>query len=86
MPEIKQQIDARGSHCPGPLMELVRAMKAAEVGDVFELLSADQGSLKDIPAWSEKAGHKLLETVEHDGYRAFIVEKGEKKRRRREKK
>ena len=29
---IDKEIDARGSFCPGPLMELIRGMKALPVG------------------------------------------------------
>ena len=80
---ITQEIDARGSHCPGPLMELVRMIKQAEVGDVIALLSSDEGSIKDIPIWVEKAGHEMVEVKELDGHRQFVVKKGEKVRRRR---
>ena len=47
-------IDARGSFCPGPLMELIRAIKEAEVGDVLELLSSDKGTAQDVPEWVAK--------------------------------
>ena len=30
---VKQEIDARGSACPGPLMELIRGIKASTVGE-----------------------------------------------------
>lgn len=80
---IKQTIDARGSYCPGPLMELVRIIKEIEIGDVVDLLSSDEGSLRDIPKWIEKAGHKLIEIRVENDYRHFIVEKGEKIRRER---
>lgn len=72
---VHKEIDARGSACPGPLMELIRALKAAEVGQVIALLSSDQGSKADIPEWVEKAGHKLLAVEEEDGVTRFIVEK-----------
>lgn len=49
--QISKEIDARGSFCPGPLMELIRAVKAANVGEVIAVLSGDPGSVKDIPAW-----------------------------------
>ena len=80
--EVKVRVDARGSFCPGPLMELVKAIKKVEVGDVVELLSADEGSKKDIPVWIEKAGHELLEIKEYGDHAGFVVKKGEKKRRR----
>lgn len=59
-------IDARGAFCPGPLMELIAAMKRAAVGDELEVLSSDTGSAKDIPEWIHKVGHELLD-VQHEG-------------------
>ena len=85
MVEVAKTVDARGSFCPGPLMELIRALKSVEVGQAVEVYSEDQGSLKDIPAWAEKAGHKLVEIKDYGDYPGFIVEKGEKKSRRKKK-
>jgi tRNA 2-thiouridine synthesizing protein A len=45
----RKVVDARGSFCPGPLMELISNMKSAEVGDELEILSTDQGSANEIP-------------------------------------
>lgn len=60
-------IDARGSFCPGPLMELIRAIKEAQVGDVLELLSSDKGTAHDVPEWVAKVGHQMVGTEEKDG-------------------
>ncbi len=68
-------LDARGSFCPGPLMELIRGIKQAKVGEELEVWSSDQGSKKDIPFWIQKAGHQLLGVVEEPGYARFIVKK-----------
>jgi tRNA 2-thiouridine synthesizing protein A len=57
---IDKEIDARGSFCPGPLMELIRGMKALPVGGVLAVLSSDPGSAKDIPAWIQKAKHEFI--------------------------
>lgn len=53
-------VDARNTFCPGPLMELITHMKRANVGDVLELLSTDQGSAADVPEWVHKAGHEIV--------------------------
>jgi tRNA 2-thiouridine synthesizing protein A len=74
-PQITTTIDARGSFCPGPLMELIRGMKEAEVGDVLAVLSTDKGSKTDIPKWVGKAGHNLIGVYARDGYDEIIVEK-----------
>jgi tRNA 2-thiouridine synthesizing protein A len=53
-------VDARNTFCPGPLMELITYMKLAQVGDTLELLSTDQGSAADVPAWINKVGHQMV--------------------------
>ncbi|HEX2884305.1 MAG TPA: sulfurtransferase TusA family protein [Candidatus Limnocylindria bacterium] len=72
---INRTVDARGSFCPGPLMELIRAIRESEIGDVIAVWSTDSGSRVDIPAWIEKAGHKLVGVESRDGYDEIIVEK-----------
>jgi tRNA 2-thiouridine synthesizing protein A len=72
---VTRSIDARGMPCPGPLMSLIGAIREAEVGDVLEVLSSDEGSRTDIPAWIGKAGHEMVEVVEEDGFVRFVVRK-----------
>ncbi|HEX6140790.1 MAG TPA: sulfurtransferase TusA family protein [Candidatus Limnocylindria bacterium] len=72
---INRTIDARGSYCPGPLMELIRAIREGSVGDVIAIWSSDNGSRLDIPKWVEKAGHRLVGIEARDGYDEIIVEK-----------
>jgi tRNA 2-thiouridine synthesizing protein A len=74
-PAITRTVDARGSFCPGPLMELIRAIRESAVGDVIAVYSSDKGSKIDIPKWIEKAGHRLIALELHDGYDELIVEK-----------
>jgi tRNA 2-thiouridine synthesizing protein A len=73
--EITRSIDARGMPCPGPLMSLIGAIREGAVGDVIEVLSSDEGSKTDIPAWVQKAGHELVEVVPEEGFSRFIVHK-----------
>jgi TusA-related sulfurtransferase len=73
--EITRSIDARGMACPGPLMALIGAIRAGQVGDVYEVLSSDEGSKTDIPAWVTKARHELVDVVHDEGYARFIVRK-----------
>lgn len=68
-------LDARGSFCPGPLMELIRGIKQAKVGETIEVWSSDQGSRKDIPFWVQKAGHELVGVIDEPGYTRFVVKK-----------
>lgn len=68
-------VDARGATCPGPLMDLIGAIRDAESGDVVRLLSDSDRSLTDVPEWIEEAGNELRDLEEHDDYAAFYVEK-----------
>ncbi|WP_457591599.1 sulfurtransferase TusA family protein [Geoglobus sp.] len=68
-------IDARGSYCPGPLMELIKAIREEDVGKVIEVWSSDESSAKDIPEWVKKAGHELIGVFEADGYWRIVVKK-----------
>jgi tRNA 2-thiouridine synthesizing protein A len=75
LPTVTTTLDARGSFCPGPLMELIRGMRESEVGDVISVLSSDRGSKIDIPKWVEKAGHRLIGVFGRDGYDEIVIEK-----------
>ncbi|KUJ92656.1 MULTISPECIES: sulfurtransferase TusA family protein [Archaeoglobus] len=68
-------VDARGSYCPGPLMEMIKTLKQVEVGEVVEVLSSDESSAKDIPEWVKKAGHELVEVKKEDDYWRIVVKK-----------
>lgn len=73
--KVDKEIDARGSFCPGPLMELIRGVKALPIGGVLVVLSSDPGSAKDIPAWIAKAKHEFVGAFPEEGYTRFIVRK-----------
>jgi tRNA 2-thiouridine synthesizing protein A len=68
-------IDARGSFCPGPLMELIRGIRESTPGTVLAVWSTDSGSRIDIPKWVEKAGHRLIGVTQRDSYDEIVVEK-----------
>jgi tRNA 2-thiouridine synthesizing protein A len=72
---IAKESDARGSFCPGPLMELIRQVRLAQVGDVIAVISSDEGSKKDIPAWLAKAKQEFLGMEEIGGATRFICRK-----------
>lgn len=73
--EPETTVDARGAACPGPLMDLIGAIRSAESGDVIRLLSDNERSLTDVPEWADEAGNELLATEESEDYYAFYVEK-----------
>ena len=74
-PATTRVVDARGSFCPGPLMELIRAIRESEPGQLIAVYSSDSGSKNDIPKWIEKAGHRLVGLYAREGFDEILVEK-----------
>lgn len=68
-------IDARGAFCPGPLMELIAALKLVQIGDEIEVWSSDKGSAKDIPEWVAKVRHEMVGVTPKDGYWSIVIRK-----------
>ena len=71
----RKLVDARGSFCPGPLMELIAAIKLVDVGDEIDVLSSDKGSAADIPEWVEKVKHKVVSVEEKGDHWSIVVRK-----------
>lgn len=70
---IATTVDARGSACPGPLLEAKKGIGKVKVGEVLEIFSSDSGTRNDIPAWAKKVGHEYLGVLETDGYDKHFV-------------
>jgi TusA-related sulfurtransferase len=71
-----KEVDARGTACPGPLLEAKKAIGTIDSGQVMEILSSDEGTKRDLPKWCEKKGHEFLGIVEEPGYfRVFLKKK-----------
>jgi tRNA 2-thiouridine synthesizing protein A len=72
--ESAKVVDARGSACPGPLLEAKKAMNTVQIGQIIEVWSSDPATKSDIEAWSGKVGHTYLGTLPGEGYeRTFVV-------------
>jgi len=68
-------IDARGTSCPGPLLETKKAITTVPIGGVLETLSSDEGTKADIPVWANKVGHKYLGVISEPGYDRILVKR-----------
>ncbi len=74
--ETTATVDARGSACPGPLLEAKKGIGKVKVGEVLEIYSSDAGTRNDIPAWAKKVGHEYIGMLEADGYdKHFVLRK-----------
>jgi TusA-related sulfurtransferase len=66
-------VDARGSACPGPLLEAKKGIGAVSIGNVLEIWSSDPVTKSDIGAWSAKVGHAFLGVLPAEGYERVFV-------------
>ena len=71
--DIGKVADARGSACPGPLLEAKKSIGGVPVGGVLEVLTTDPQTKTDMDAWCAKVGHGFMGVADADGYeRVFI--------------
>ncbi len=70
-------VDARGSACPGPLLEAKKGIGSVSVGEVLEIRSSDKATKNDIPIWARKVGHDFLGSLEaEEGYDRLFIKRG----------
>ncbi len=72
---VNKTVDARGTACPGPLLEAKKAIGTIASGEIMEILSSDEGTRRDVPKWAGKKGHEYLGTVEESGYFKIYLKK-----------
>lgn len=71
---ISVTLDARGLQCPGPIIQLGRAMEKINPGEAVRIQVTDPGFLTDAPAWCHSTGHRCGEVaIRGDYYEAVIV-------------
>ena len=69
-------VDARGTACPGPLLDAKRGMAEVRRGGVMEVLSSDEGTNDDIPLWCKKVGHEYLGNIAEAGHWRLFIKRG----------
>ncbi len=70
------EVDASGLQCPGPIMRLKNEVDRLSDGDILKITASDPGFAKDVPAWCNMTGNKLLK-VETIGKKIVaMVQKG----------
>ncbi len=71
-----KMVDARGTSCPGPILEAKKGIAKVKVGEVLEIRASDPGTKDDLPVWVKRVGHEFLGVLDGEGYwRLFIKRK-----------
>jgi tRNA 2-thiouridine synthesizing protein A len=71
-----EELDARGLHCPEPVMLLHKAMRRIPEGALLRVLATDPTTLRDIPQFCRFLGHELISQEESEGELVFALRKG----------
>lgn len=71
------KVDACGLQCPGPIMQVKKAIDSIEIGERVEIVATDAGFARDASAWCETTGNKLIENREEKGRYTVVIEKGD---------
>jgi tRNA 2-thiouridine synthesizing protein A len=70
MPDLK--LDCKGQSCPMPIVNISRAIKKMDLGQVLEVEATDPAFRADLEAWCNKLGHSLVSFVEGAPSRATV--------------
>ena len=73
--QASNTVDARGSACPGPLLEAKKGVGKVKKGEILEIFSNDEGTREDIPVWAKKVKHEYLGYLEVDGYDKHYIKR-----------
>lgn len=74
------KVNACGLQCPGPIMQVSKALELMEAGDVLEIKATDPGFMSDIGVWCDKTGNTLLDSGKEGKTFFASVKKGIKKK------
>ena len=72
-------VDSRGTMCPGPITDLFKAYRRANIGDLIELLATDPAAKSDTQAWAKRSGNELVDIIDEKDYvriQVRILKKG----------
>ena len=69
------ELDARGLHCPLPILRTKKALNGMSSGQVLRILATDPGSVRDFQAFSKQTGNDLLNVGEGGGEFQFLMRK-----------
>ena len=55
-----KEVDARGMHCPLPILRAKKALSDMESGQILKVIATDAGSMRDFKAFASQTGNELL--------------------------
>lgn len=72
---IDRIVDARGLHCPLPILKTRKVLGVMHSGETLKVIATDPGSVQDITTFCAQTGDALLETRVLGTEHVFIIRK-----------
>lgn len=76
--KVDLEVNACGLCCPGPLMQVKKAMDTLSPGQVLQIKASDPGFYKDIQAWCKRTGNNLVDLKQDQGIIQATIRKGDR--------
>ncbi|MGP1455761.1 MAG: CoA-disulfide reductase [Treponema sp.] len=74
--QVALQINACGLQCPGPIIQLKKAMETMPAGGILTIQASDPGFARDAKSWCSLTGNQLLHIENTKGIITAKIEKG----------
>ncbi len=68
-------LDAKGLHCPLPILKARKALKEVPAGGTLEVFATDPGALADFEAFCRQTGNELLQHSQDDSVYRFLIKR-----------
>jgi tRNA 2-thiouridine synthesizing protein A len=72
---FNKEFDASGMSCPLPIVKTKKSLADMESGQVLKVIATDCGAVKDMQAFADQTGNKLLSNTEEGGKYIFFMQK-----------
>lgn len=73
--EFQLDLDARGLHCPLPILKAKKALAELMSGQVLRIVATDPGSIRDFQAFARQTGNALLEHSQNGNEFTFFMQR-----------
>ncbi|MDO5302042.1 MAG: FAD-dependent oxidoreductase [Tissierellia bacterium] len=75
-PKEVKVLNVCGMSCPGPVVQVSKAMADLPDGQILKVTATDPGFARDIVSWSENTGNTLISREESKGTFTAVLQKG----------
>jgi TusA-related sulfurtransferase len=72
-PTADLTVDTSGKFCPLPILEVARAVRGLQAGQVVQVIATDPGVEEDMAAWCKATRNELVAMLRQGKtFRAFV--------------